>query len=40
MRSFFNKKYVGINKAEDFHTLYVFPFLSNENPKDEIGHIE
>lgn len=39
MHSFFNKKYVCINKAEDFPTLYVFPSLSNENLKDKIDQL-
>ena len=40
MHSFFNKKYVCINKAEEFHILYVVPFLSKENLKDKIDQID
>lgn len=36
MHSFFNKKYVRINTVEEFHVLYVVPFLSEENLKDKI----
>lgn len=40
MHSFFNKKYVRINTVEEFHVLYVVPFLSEENLKDKIDQIE